>query len=115
MTINPVSTGKTQIIVSGGGRQTTVEVTVLMNGYKTLPQVAAGEGFTVALDKDGKVYTWGKNDLGQLGDQGKENRIVPTEITFDFADTDFNSLCAVRKINLYRFIRIVTCTVSKLT
>lgn len=84
LTINPVSTGKTQIIVSGGGRQTTVEVTVLMNGYKTLPQVAAGEGFTVALDKDGKVYTWGKNDLGQLGDQGKENRIVPTEITFDF-------------------------------
>ena len=44
LTINPVSTGKTQIIVSGGGRQTTVEVTVLMNGYKTLPQVAAGEG-----------------------------------------------------------------------
>ena len=86
MTINPVSTGKTQIIVSGGGRQTTVEVTVLMNGYKTLPQVAAGEGFTVALDKDGKVYTWGKNDLGQLGDQGKENRIVPTEITFDFGN-----------------------------
>lgn len=40
------------------------------------------KGFTVALDKDGKVYTWGKNDLGQLGDQGKENRIVPTEITF---------------------------------
>lgn len=57
-----------------------------MNGYKTLPQVAAGEGFTVALDKDGKVYTWGKNDLGQLGDQGKENRIVPTEITFDFGN-----------------------------
>ena len=28
----------------------------------------------------------GKNDLGQLGDQGKENRIVPTEITFDFGN-----------------------------
>ena len=86
MTISPVATGNTQVVVMGNGKQATVEVTVLADGYKTTPQVASGDGFTVALDKDGKVYTWGRNEAGQLGDGGNETRIIPNEITFDFAD-----------------------------
>ena len=86
MTITPVATGKTQVIISGDGKQATVEVTVLGDGFSTVPQVGAGAGFTVALDKDGKVYTWGVNNKGQLGNGGKETSIIPTNIRFDFAD-----------------------------
>ena len=32
------------------------------------PMVAAGGGHTVALKKDGTVWTWGNNGVGQLGD-----------------------------------------------
>lgn len=30
-------------------------------------QVSSGEGFTLALKSDGKLYSWGKNNYGQLG------------------------------------------------
>lgn len=30
-------------------------------------QIAAGEGFSLALTDDGRVHCWGKNDYGQLG------------------------------------------------
>lgn len=33
----------------------------------TVVKVAAGENFTVALTVDGKIYTWGSNNAGQLG------------------------------------------------
>lgn len=30
-------------------------------------QIAAGDGFSVALDTEGRIWTWGRNDKGQLG------------------------------------------------
>ena len=42
---------------------------------KKIVDVSAGYGHTVALDEEGKVYTWGDNAVGQLGD-GKANDIV---------------------------------------
>ena len=30
-------------------------------------QIAAGDGFSVALDTEGRIWTWGRNDTGQLG------------------------------------------------
>ena len=43
-------------------------------------QVACGGSHTVALTKKGEVFTWGKNNHGQLGHGDKENRIVPTKV-----------------------------------
>ena len=38
------------------------------NGYlKNIVDIAAGHGFVVALDKDGKVYAWGLNTRSQMG------------------------------------------------
>ncbi|MEI6580067.1 MAG: InlB B-repeat-containing protein, partial [Eubacteriales bacterium] len=34
---------------------------------KTIVAVRTGDFFTMALDSDGKLYTWGRNDTGQLG------------------------------------------------
>ncbi|MGN0106988.1 MAG: Ig-like domain-containing protein, partial [Hominilimicola sp.] len=39
--------------------------------YKAVPQMALGNGFTVALKSDGTVWTWGSNDYGQLGIGGR--------------------------------------------
>ena len=52
--------------------------------YLAVPDIGTGESFTAALARDGKVYTWGRNSYGQLGDGGNENRMFPAEIEFDF-------------------------------
>jgi alpha-tubulin suppressor-like RCC1 family protein len=46
------------------GRLTPVQVNGLIG---VMTQVAAGEGFSLALRSDGTVWAWGKNDRGQLG------------------------------------------------
>jgi alpha-tubulin suppressor-like RCC1 family protein len=46
-------------------------------GLSGVTQVAAGEDFTVALRSGGYVSTWGRNDLGQLGDGTRTNRATP--------------------------------------
>jgi len=35
---------------------------------KTASMVAAGDGYALALNSEGRVFAWGENDLGQLGD-----------------------------------------------
>jgi len=30
--------------------------------------VSAGSNFTLAIDEKGKLWAWGNNDMGQLGD-----------------------------------------------
>lgn len=49
--------------------------------------VAAGDGFACALSTTGRVFCWGRNDGGQLGDGTQVDRLIPVEvaggITFD--------------------------------
>ena len=44
---------------------------------KRIVDISAGDGHTVALDEEGKVYTWGKNNFGQLGDGTATNSSLP--------------------------------------
>ena len=44
---------------------------------KKIVDISAGDGHTVALDEEGKVYTWGKNNFGQLGDGTATNSSLP--------------------------------------
>jgi alpha-tubulin suppressor-like RCC1 family protein len=46
-------------------------------GLSGVRQVAAGVDFTVALRSNGEVWTWGANDLGQLGDGTHTDRVTP--------------------------------------
>ena len=46
-----------------------------------LEQIAAGEGFSAALRQDGTIFTWGKNDEGQLGRGKGPDSATPTEAT----------------------------------
>ena len=51
----------------------------LLNTCKEWAQIVGGD-YTVALTKDGKVFTWGHNDYGKLGHGDKMSRYIPTQV-----------------------------------
>jgi alpha-tubulin suppressor-like RCC1 family protein len=50
-------------------------------GFLTgIVDVAAGNGFGVALKSDGTVYAWGSNNRGQLGDRTQNSSNTPVQV-----------------------------------
>jgi len=51
----------------------------------TLPRpaiaVTAGRQFSLALLDDGRVFAWGANDLGQLGNNSREVSLLPVQVS----------------------------------
>ena len=43
--------------------------------------IAAGSEFSLAIGNDGKLYVWGRNDVGQLGDGGNTDKHTPEVIS----------------------------------
>jgi alpha-tubulin suppressor-like RCC1 family protein len=63
-------------------RLTPVEVT--MSGVlagKTVTAISTGDGHTVVLTSEGRLYAWGRNNNGQLGDSTATQRNVPVAVT----------------------------------
>jgi alpha-tubulin suppressor-like RCC1 family protein len=56
-----------------------VEV-MLTAGMRPVVAIAAGEGFSVALDESGVVWTWGHNSSGQLGHGTTTGTAVPQRV-----------------------------------
>ncbi len=52
------------------------------SGNGKIIQAAVGNKFTIALTESGKVYTWGYNYYGQLGDGTTESSTTPINITY---------------------------------
>ena len=48
----------------------------VLNG-KTIVAILEGDSYKVAIDKNGKVYTWGRNMLGELGNGGMGDSSSP--------------------------------------
>jgi alpha-tubulin suppressor-like RCC1 family protein len=44
-------------------------------------QVSCGDNCTVAIKNDGTLWVWGRNDLGQLGDNTNQSRSTPRQIS----------------------------------
>jgi alpha-tubulin suppressor-like RCC1 family protein len=72
------------------GDGTTVDrstpVAVIASGIllgKTVVAIAAGQKHSVALTSDGKIYAWGANDVGQLGDLSESSRSAPVAVYLD--------------------------------
>jgi alpha-tubulin suppressor-like RCC1 family protein len=63
-----------------------VNITEALNlrNDETIEQVALGQQFSTALTTSGRVFTWGDNRLGQLGDSTLLPKTVPTDITRHF-------------------------------
>lgn len=50
-----------------------------ITGGTTWKKVASGVGFTAAIKTDGTLWTWGRNHLGQLGDNTTTDRSSPVQ------------------------------------
>jgi uncharacterized repeat protein (TIGR02543 family) len=51
---------------------------------ETITNVSLGDSHSSALTSNGRVFTWGSNSNGQLGDSTTITRATPTEITTHF-------------------------------
>ena len=56
---------KTGQLVAWGGTNSNGETTIPISDTMGISQIAAGDGFSLALKSDGRLIAWGKNDLGQ--------------------------------------------------
>lgn len=67
---------------SSGIETITTPVVVKLDSKLDLTSIAGGIGYCVALTNDGKIYGWGKNRAGQLGNFCTEDQMtfVPTPI-----------------------------------
>jgi alpha-tubulin suppressor-like RCC1 family protein len=58
-------------------------------------EISVGAGHSIALKRDGSLWTWGQGQYGQLGDGTTSNRYIPVRISPDLgwksiAASDFN-------------------------
>jgi alpha-tubulin suppressor-like RCC1 family protein len=61
----------------------------------TWSAVAAGGFYSVALDSEGAIYTWGLNEGGQLGLGDNDNRYIPNFVRIDSNGDVFNNISAI--------------------
>jgi len=60
------------------GHKETIDVTQpkRIEGLSNIIKIECGCDFTMALDKDGKLWAFGSNNYGQLGLSGQNNRVT---------------------------------------
>jgi len=56
----------------------------ILNELDNVAEVAAGDQYSIAKTKDGTIYTWGRNQNGQLGNGTNTNRHEPTSVNIAF-------------------------------
>jgi alpha-tubulin suppressor-like RCC1 family protein len=74
------------------GDETTISKTVpyditnqfYLNFNETITSIALGPSHSAAVTSDGRIFTWGKNEFGQLGDGTTIDKKTPTDITAKF-------------------------------
>lgn len=92
---------------NGPGGTGTATPSQVAGGSTKWAAVSAGELVTCALKTTGRLYCWGKDATGQLGDgNGRQNRSAPVEVAG--GRTDWTSVsvgtvstCAIRAGRLY--------------
>lgn len=65
-----------------GGESVSLQHVTFPDGIK-IARLDISQNHAVALDKNGDVWTWGKNMSGQLGDNTRENRNFPVKVLRD--------------------------------
>lgn len=60
---------------------------ILVSETMRFKSIAANERHSLALDTNGKLWAWGRNDSGQLGVGDKVNRLTPTRVKPDYSFT----------------------------
>ncbi|MBI5177804.1 MAG: FecR domain-containing protein [Nitrospinae bacterium] len=63
------------------GVNTIRTVPVFVDGLLHVAAIAAGGEHTLAIKSDGTLWSWGKNDNGQLGDGTDDGRPLPVQVS----------------------------------
>lgn len=66
----------------GSGNVGVIQVEVIAKGETIEPNVITNGSHTISLRVDGKVFTWGDNEYGQLGTGNTQNHDEPVEVNF---------------------------------
>ena len=79
-TVTSAKKGKTQLTITEtvSGEKTSVDVYVLGDEDITFAQIEARQYSTVTLKANGEVWSYGRNNYGQLGTGDNYNKILPT-------------------------------------
>jgi len=78
--------GDATLTTSAGIFERTAELTLIVMGDGSEPasgaigRITAGDHHSLAIDADGGVWAWGRNDHGQLGDGTETDRAVPVPV-----------------------------------
>lgn len=70
-------------VLGHGGSNSSVPVAVDTSGVlagRTVTAIAAGDAHSLALDAEGRLFSWGDNDYGQLGNDGSLSSPVPVSV-----------------------------------
>lgn len=59
------------------------------------PMITTGTNFTIALKQNGTVWSYGKNDVGQLGSGNNENSNKPIQVYCDNTNTPLNNIVQI--------------------
>ena len=90
---NPNNSNQVYVLASGSTGDKTYYAKFTVNFYNlstfkiataTVDEYKSGLNFNVMVDDDGKVFTWGQNNYGQLGNGNFENIPIPIDITSNF-------------------------------
>jgi len=89
----------------GNGHMTTYSQTnIIENNHdqhtpirlkENIIDIAAGDGFSLAINSQGELFAWGANNLGQLGDGTNINRADPVKIMDDAIFVDARGSVAI--------------------
>lgn len=59
-----------------------------LNTNEKIIKISAGEFHSAAITSQGRLFTWGKNNYGQIGNNNLVKQLLPQDITSSFALTD---------------------------
>ncbi len=65
----------------GGADRTADGAAQKIEGLRDIKRIGAGIYFGIALSENGRLYAWGRNDKGQLGNGTTEDSFSPTEVS----------------------------------
>lgn len=66
--------------IEDDGEEVLIKAPIQVDGLPDLTSVVAGWSYSLALDVNGNVWGWGRNDFGQLGNGSAQFSMIPSRV-----------------------------------